>query len=55
VTLATLLLLRQVLQAQQLVVGDPAFRDSARSVLVALDELDQAIAEAEARGEKPCP
>jgi len=46
-TLGTLLLLRQCLQAQQLVVGDPTFRDSARSVLVALDELDEAIAAAE--------
>lgn len=48
-TLATLLLLRQCLQAQQLLVGDPSFRDSARSVLVALDEIDEAIATAEAR------
>lgn len=50
-TLATLLLLRQVLGVQQLHVGDEAFRASARAVLTALDELDEAIAAAESAGD----
>jgi len=49
VSLETLLLLRRCLHAQQLSVGDPAFPVTARQVLAALDELDQAIAAAGAR------
>lgn len=50
-TLSTLLLLRRVLVAQQLHVGDDGFRDAARAVLAALDELDAAILLAQASPE----
>lgn len=50
-TLGTLLLLRQVLSAQQLHVGDDGFRESARAVLVALDELDGAVEAARSAAE----
>lgn len=45
-TLATLVLLRDLLRAQQLSVGAEDFAPTARAVLVALDELDEAIATA---------
>lgn len=44
-TLETLLLLQRCLYAQQMNVGDPSFRDTAKSVLKAMEELDEAIAE----------
>lgn len=44
-TRETLLLLQRCLQAQQLAVSDPAFAATARQVLVALEELDRALAE----------
>lgn len=40
----TLQLLRDLLAAQTLPVGDPAFRATAERVMVALDELDKALA-----------
>lgn len=46
-TLETLLLLRQVLTAQQMSVGSEDFRTAAKAVMTALDELDAAIKEAE--------
>lgn len=44
----TLSLLHRVLLAQQLSVGDENFRGTAKAVLTALDELEQALADAPA-------
>lgn len=46
-TLETLLLLRQILASQSLSVGADDFRPVARQVLSALDELDEAIRQAQ--------
>lgn len=51
-TLATLLLLARILDAQQLQVGDPDFDDTARAVLQAKAELTAAI-EAARDGQAP--
>lgn len=46
-SLETLLLLQRCLHAQQMTVGDPTFVATARQVLAALDELEQAIRDAQ--------
>lgn len=48
----TLVLLRRVLFAQQLSVGDEGFRSTAQRVLTALDELDHVMS-AHAEAELP--
>lgn len=45
-TLETLQLLRQMLANQQLSVGAPDFAETARQVIQAISELDEAIAAA---------
>lgn len=42
-SLETLLLLQRCLNAQSMTVGDPNFSDTARTVLVAMDELKAEI------------
>lgn len=50
-SLETLLLLRQVLHAQQMVVGDPEFKIMALRVLKATEELEDAIKAATERAD----
>ena len=48
-TLETLQLLRQMLGSQQLAVGAPDFAETARQVIQAVAELDEAIAAFDAK------
>lgn len=46
-SIATLKMLKQVLDGQQVSAGDPAFADLAAKIVKAQAELDEAIVEAE--------